>query len=417
MEAARPSYRFSFSMDEQTLMQSPNRAAAATQRETELQLLREAVQRLEQGPTFKKQIQERPEEKCTLIREIQDLKEMLEVKERRVNDLRNGMENLQEQLRDKEKQMGSLKGRVKSLQADTSNKESALTRLVESVAEKEHIIRRLNEQRFQDDQEIGEELVASRTMLEKMKVEHKMALEETAARHEAQSMDWSREREALKAQLLGLMKELEENQQVAQQLSFNVGHQPQPIETRQDRRGTAPPGRAAQPRRLIREEERRDRIRQVQEREEREHLIRKRNWLEVEKRRLDAECMELQFLEREQQCIRFERRRERYGIQRERVKLRRQQEQLRFGPDYRSGKRSYRFQGGHWPGRTNANTLSSHDPGCWSVRGAPSLHQRVEECGNPSLAQRPWRPMGQVVDAVYHRFPTDGASKNIGANH
>ncbi|XP_056436540.1 ELKS/Rab6-interacting/CAST family member 1-like [Gadus chalcogrammus] len=401
-------------MDERTPMQSPTRAAAATQRENELQLLREAVQRLEQGPTFNKQIQERPEEKCTLNKEIQDLKDMLEVKERKVNDLQNGMENLQEQLRDKEKQMGSLKGRIKSLQADTSNTDSTLTRLVESVAEKEHIIQRLKEQRFQDDQGKGEELVASRTMLEKMKVEHKMALEETAARHEAQSMDWLREREALKAHLLGLMKELEENRQVAQQLSFNVGPQPQPIETRQDRRGTAPPGRAAQPRRRFRKVERRDRIRQFQEREDREHLIRKRNWLEVEKRRLDAECMELQFLERERQRIRFERRRERYG--RERVELRRQQEQLRFGQDYRSGKRSYRFQGGHWPGRTNANTLSSHDPGCWSVRGAPSLHQSVEECGNPSQSQRPWRPRGQVVEAVYHRFSTDGASKNIGAN-
>ncbi|CAL8387260.1 unnamed protein product [Gadus morhua 'NCC'] len=382
-------------------MQSPTRAAAATQRENELQLLREAVQRLEQGPTFNKQIQERPEEKCTLNKEIQDLKDMLEVKERKVNDLQNGMENLQEQLRDKEKQMGSLKGRIKSLQADTSNTDSTLTRLVESVAEKEHIIQRLKEQRFQDDQGKGEELVASRTMLEKMKVEHKMALEETAARHEAQSMDWLREREALKAQLLGLMKELEENRQVAQQLSFNVGPQPQPIETRQGRRGTAPPGRAAQPRRRIRKVERISTSSQ-------------RNWLEVEKRRLDAECMELQFLERERQRIRFEHRRERYG--RERVELRRQQEQLRFGQDYRSGKRSYRFQGGHWPGRTNANTLSSHDPGCWSVRGAPSLHQSVEECGNPSQAQRPWRPRGQGVEAVYHRFSTDGASKNIGAN-
>ncbi|CAL8319275.1 unnamed protein product [Arctogadus glacialis] len=150
---------------------------------------------------------------------------MLEVKERKVNDLQNRMENLQAgsllavsvpYLRDKEKQMGSLKGRVKSLQADTSNTDGALTTLVESLAEKEHIIQRLNEQRFQDDQEKGEELVASRTMLERMKVEHKMVLEETAVRHKAHSMDWFREREALKAQLFGLMKELEENRQVAQ---------------------------------------------------------------------------------------------------------------------------------------------------------------------------------------------------------
>ncbi|CAL8369847.1 unnamed protein product [Gadus morhua 'NCC'] len=231
--------------------------------------------------------------------------------------------------------MGSLKGRIKSLQADTSNTDSALTRLVDFLAEKEHIIQRLKEQRFQDDQGKGEELVASGTMLEKLKVEHKMALEETAARNEAQSMDWFREREALKAQLSGLMKELEVN-------------------------------------------------RQFQEGEEREHLIRKRNWLEVEKRRLDADCMELQFLERERQRIRFERPPEQYGIQREWVELRRQreqvelrwqQEQLRFGQIYRSRKRAY----------------------------------RVEECGNPSLAQHPWRPRGQVVEAVYHRFSTDGA--------
>ncbi|CAL8383075.1 unnamed protein product [Gadus morhua 'NCC'] len=144
-------------------------------------------------------------------------------------------------------------------------------------------------------------------------------------------MDWFREREALKAQLLGLMKELEENRQVAQQLSFNVG--PMPIETCQDRQGTDPPRRTAQPRRRIREVEMLDRIRQFQEREEREHL---RNWLEVEKQRLDTDCMDWLFLERERQCFRFEHRGERYGIQRERV------EQLRFRQDYRSGKRSYR---------------------------------------------------------------------------
>ncbi|CAL8361624.1 unnamed protein product [Gadus morhua 'NCC'] len=96
-----------FSVDARTLMQSPDGAAAAAQRETqEGVLLYEAGQLLEQGATLNeknKQIQERPEEKGTLNREIQDLKDMLEVKERKVNDLQNRMENLQEQLRDKEK--------------------------------------------------------------------------------------------------------------------------------------------------------------------------------------------------------------------------------------------------------------------------------------------------------------------------
>ncbi|CAL8337231.1 unnamed protein product [Boreogadus saida] len=221
--------------------------------------------------------------------------------------------------------------------------------------------------------------------LERMKVEHKMALEETASRHKAHSMDWFREREALKAQprVLGLMKELEENRQVAQQLSFNVG--PQPIETHQDRRGTAPPRRAAQPRRRVRDVERQDCISHFQQREEREHLIHKRNWLESASGRRP------------------------HGAPAH------EQEQLCFGQYYRSGKRSYRFQGGHRPGWTN--TLSSREAHCWSVGGARRLHQRVEVCGNQSPAQRPWRPRGQVVEAVYHRFTTDGANKSIGANH
>jgi hypothetical protein len=37
-------------------------------------------------------------------------------------------------------------------------------------------------------------------------------------------------------------------------------------------------------------------------------------------------------------------------------------------------------------------------------------------CGNPSPAQRPWRPRGQDVEVVYHRFPSDGPSKSIGAS-
>ncbi|CAL8258840.1 unnamed protein product [Arctogadus glacialis] len=71
----------------------------------------------------------------------------------------------------------------------------------------------------------------------------------------------------------------------------------------EDRQETDPPRRTAQPRRRIREVEMLDRIRQFQEREEREHL---RNWLEVEKQRLDTDCMDWLFLER--QCFRFEHR-------------------------------------------------------------------------------------------------------------
>lgn len=69
--------------------------------------------------------------------------------------------------------------------------------------------------------------------------------------------------------------------------------------------------------------------------------MRKRNWLEVEKQRLDADRMEREFLERERIRVEFERRREQERIHREREELRRQQEQLRFEQERRSLKRPY----------------------------------------------------------------------------
>ncbi|XP_051764277.1 scaffold attachment factor B1 isoform X2 [Ctenopharyngodon idella] len=89
----------------------------------------------------------------------------------------------------------------------------------------------------------------------------------------------------------------------------------------------------------------RERIRLFREREERERLMRKRNWLEVEKQRLDADRREREFLERERLRIEYERRREQERIHREREELRRQQDQLRFEQDRRPIKRPYDMDG------------------------------------------------------------------------
>ncbi|KAK1161387.1 ERC protein 2-like isoform X2 [Acipenser oxyrinchus oxyrinchus] len=85
------------------------------------------------------------------------MKDMLEVKERKINVLQKKIENLQEQLRDKDKQLTNLKDRVKSLQTDSSNTDTALATLEEALSEKERIIERLKEQRERDDQERLEE--------------------------------------------------------------------------------------------------------------------------------------------------------------------------------------------------------------------------------------------------------------------
>ncbi|KAM6896541.1 ELKS/Rab6-interacting/CAST family member 1-like isoform 1-T2 [Lycodopsis pacificus] len=123
------------------------------------------------------QISELTEEKSTQQGEISDLKDMLDVKERKVNVLQKKIENLQDQLRDKEKQLGGLKGRVKSLQTDTSNTDTALGTLEEALAEKERIIERLKDQREREEREKGDEMESSKKELKELreKVSHLQA--------------------------------------------------------------------------------------------------------------------------------------------------------------------------------------------------------------------------------------------------
>lgn len=85
----------------------------------------------------------------------------------------------------------------------------------------------------------------------------------------------------------------------------------------------------------------RERIRLFREREERERLSRKRDWLESEKRQLETDRMEREFLERMRMRVEYERKREQERIDREREELRRQQEQLRFDQERRPLKRPF----------------------------------------------------------------------------
>ncbi|XP_051928781.1 scaffold attachment factor B1 isoform X3 [Hippocampus zosterae] len=95
----------------------------------------------------------------------------------------------------------------------------------------------------------------------------------------------------------------------------------------------------------------RERIRIFREKEEQKHLLKKRQWLQVERDRLDADRMERHYLERERMRIEYERRREQERIMREREEIRRQQEQLRFEQERRPMKRPYDMYGrkDDWP--------------------------------------------------------------------
>ncbi|KAI5101553.1 ERC protein 2 isoform X3 [Silurus meridionalis] len=122
--------------------------------QTEIDALR---LRLEEKESFlnkkSKQLQDLTDEKGTLNGEIHDLKDMLEVKERKIVVLQK-----KDQLKDKDKQLGCLRDRVKSLQTDSSNTDTALSTLEEALAEKERVIEQLKEKREKGDWDKQEEV-------------------------------------------------------------------------------------------------------------------------------------------------------------------------------------------------------------------------------------------------------------------
>ncbi|KAK2840896.1 hypothetical protein Q7C36_012475 [Tachysurus vachellii] len=120
----------------------------ATIMQTEVDALR---LRLEEKESFlnkkSKQLQDVTDEKSILTGEIRDLKDMLEVKERKIIVVQKKIENLQDQLKDKDKQLACLRDRVKSLQTDSSNTDTALATLEEALSVKERVIEELREKR------------------------------------------------------------------------------------------------------------------------------------------------------------------------------------------------------------------------------------------------------------------------------
>ncbi|XP_078272937.1 ELKS/Rab6-interacting/CAST family member 1-like isoform X1 [Rhinoraja longicauda] len=151
----------------ESLMAKEQRAAIL---QTEVDALRLRLEEKESMLNKKsKQMQEMVEEKGTLAGEVHDIKDMMEVKERKVVVLQKKIENLQEQLRDKERQMNSLKERVRSLQTDTTNTDTALTTLEEALGEKERIIERLKDQRDRDEREKQEEMDSYKKELKEIK--------------------------------------------------------------------------------------------------------------------------------------------------------------------------------------------------------------------------------------------------------
>uniref|UniRef100_A0A4W6EX95 ELKS/RAB6-interacting/CAST family member 2 n=1 Tax=Lates calcarifer TaxID=8187 RepID=A0A4W6EX95_LATCA len=136
----------------------------------EVDALRVRLEEKEQFLTKKtKQLQDLTDEKSTLTGEIRDMKDMLDVKERKVNVLQKKIENLLEQLKDKDKQLAGLRERVQGLQTDSSNTDTALATLEEALSEKERVIENLREQREREDRVRLEDLEQMRKENQELK--------------------------------------------------------------------------------------------------------------------------------------------------------------------------------------------------------------------------------------------------------
>ncbi|XP_077073760.1 ERC protein 2 [Siphateles boraxobius] len=187
--------------------------------------------RLEERESFlnrkSKQIQDLIEEKGTLNSEICDLKDMLEVKEKKIHILQKKSENLQEQLKDREKQLESLENRMTSLQNDSSNTDTALITLEEALSEKiEEAEMHKNEnkelksklaslQERLSHKEVGEAECVARWNPELS--ERVQVLQTEAVRHKAQEEECNAEVQRVLALLRDLQSErLEQDKRILQ---------------------------------------------------------------------------------------------------------------------------------------------------------------------------------------------------------
>ncbi|KAF6715314.1 ERC protein 2 [Oryzias melastigma] len=114
------------------------------------------------------------------------MKDMLDVKERKVNVLQKKIENLLEQLKDKDKQLAGLRERVQGLQTDSNNTDTALATLEEALSGKgTRVIENLREQKEREDRTRTEELEQMRRenqiLKDKLSVQQPLKLSQSPA--------------------------------------------------------------------------------------------------------------------------------------------------------------------------------------------------------------------------------------------
>ncbi|KAF8792131.1 ERC protein 2 like protein [Argiope bruennichi] len=112
------------------------------------------------------------QEKNRLMQEVQELRDHMEIKDRKINVLQRKIENLEDLLKEKDNQVDMARARLTAMQAHHSSSEGALSSLEEAIGDKDKQISQLREQRDRAEQERNEE----RELHEREIAEYKMKM-------------------------------------------------------------------------------------------------------------------------------------------------------------------------------------------------------------------------------------------------
>ena len=97
------------------------------------------------------------QERSHLNQELQELRDHMDIKDRKINVLQRKIENLDELLKEKDNQLDMARARLTAIQAHHSTNEGALSGLEEALQDKEKQIAQLRVQRDRAEQERNEE--------------------------------------------------------------------------------------------------------------------------------------------------------------------------------------------------------------------------------------------------------------------
>lgn len=147
------------------------------------------------------------QERNHLSQELQEIRDHMDIKDRKINVLQRKIENLEDLLKEKDNQVDMARARLSAIQAHHSTSEGALSSLEEAIGDKDKQIVQLREQRDRAEQERNEE----RDLHERQLAEYRMkmhALESEMDKLQGRLEKASAEKERLEARLENSQSEL-----------------------------------------------------------------------------------------------------------------------------------------------------------------------------------------------------------------